>query len=107
MLADDELPAGCDVHETLRSDGIEASSAGILIVNGNYGKVVAHAAADSVISAEGALVDLGGILFTLCPEMLLLSRGGLYDIVKFILLGLKVFLTDADAAGNVCYCSRC
>ena len=72
MLADDELPVGSDVHETLRSDGVEASPARVAVVNRDDGEMVVDASADTVVCAHGSRIDLLGAVLPDGTELLLI-----------------------------------
>ena len=103
MLADDELLVGSDLHKALRSDGVEATSAGISIVNGNDCKVVVDAGADALIGAHCPGIDLGSALLPHCHEPLLILGCGLDDVCELFLLGLEVLVPYGDVILQALY----
>ena len=58
MLANDKFVVGCDFDQSLRGDGIETSSTRISVVDSNHGKMIVNTCPDTVVSAEGPLIDL-------------------------------------------------
>ena len=97
MFADDELLVGSNFYAALGSDGVEASSAGVSVVDAHNGQVVVHAFADALVGAHGAGVNLGGALFAAGTEHGLFLGGFFHDVLQLFLLGLEVFLTDGEA----------
>ena len=60
MLADYELLVGSDVNKTLRSDGVEASTAGVSVIDGHDSEMIVDAGADAVVRAHRPRIDLLG-----------------------------------------------
>ena len=58
MLADYELLVGSDVDKTLRSDGVEASTAGVSVIDGHDSEMIVDAGADAVVRAHRPRIDL-------------------------------------------------
>ncbi len=64
MLTNDEFLVGSDVHETLRSDRVEAASAGVPVVDRNHREMIVHAGSDTIIGAHCPRVDLLGAILS-------------------------------------------
>ena len=96
MLADDKLLVGSDVDKTLRSDGAEATTARVTIVDGDNGQMVVDTGAYAIVGTHGPGIDLGGELFPLGNEILLFLGSGLDDCGKFLFLRLKILAPHGD-----------
>ena len=94
MLADYELLVGSNLNEALRSNGIEAATASVVVVDAYYCKVVVDACADTVVRTHRTLVDLCCALISFCLKLSFFLRGRLYDDSEFILLCLEIFGPD-------------
>ena len=99
VFADDKFIPGSYVHKFLRSDGVEASAAGILIY-GHYRQMIMYAPADTIISAQRTVIQFISKLFPFSLKRLLLGGRGLHDTCKFLLFGSKVSLAYGYAVGD-------
>lgn len=70
MLANDELGVRCYIDQPLRSDGAEAASARITVVDGYHGKVVVNASANPLVSAHRPRIDLLSAFLSLRSKLL-------------------------------------
>ena len=106
MLAYHKLLSGSYVYQSLGSDGVEASSAGvaagsvlILGEQGHDGEMVVGALAYALVCAERPFVELGGEGLAPLLEGALLLCGGLHYPGELVLLGLEVGLAYGDGVG--------
>ena len=92
VLADYHLAVGRNLDEPLRRDSVHTAAAGVAVIYSYNCKMVMAAAADTVISAESARIDLRHISFTRGAEPGLLLGSGLHDGRKFFTLCFEVSL---------------
>lgn len=96
MLADYELLVGSDVNKTLRSDGVEASTAGVSVIDGHDSEMIVDAGADAVVRAHRPRIDLLGAILPDRTQFLLILGCGLDNRGKFLFLCLEVIIPDGD-----------
>ena len=94
MLADDKLLVRSDVDKSLRDNCIEATAARIAVVYAYDSKMISLALTDTLVSAHCPRVDQCSTSVSLGAENLLLFRGRLHDVGKFLFLGFQVLVPD-------------
>ena len=95
VLAHDDALTGLDVEPALRGNLVEATAASVTL-NGDDGQFVVGILADTLVSVEHALVNLGDKLGTLSVQALLVLCRLSHDALEFLTLGSEVFVAESQ-----------